>query len=80
MFLPAFIEDLQRLSPPSFLAAVDLPKVQHRALHNPPFRSYATVLHHPVVAVKLAVFLAYLGAQKHASHKACQNLHAPHRQ
>ena len=80
MFLTAFVKNLQRLPPCRFLAAVDLPKVQHGPLHDAPLRAYATVLHHALVAVKLAVFLANLRAQKHRWLKACQKLHALHRQ
>jgi type I restriction enzyme M protein len=57
----ALVEDGRGAAPGRTLRVVDLPETQHMALHHPPVR-HTTVLHHTLVAVFFAVFLANFAA------------------
>jgi hypothetical protein len=54
------VEDGNGTAPSRALNVVDLPEIQHMALHHPPIRDTA-ILHHAPVAVFFAVFLADFG-------------------
>jgi len=62
---PVLVKHLDRTAPRRTLGVIDLPQVQHMALHHPPIGDTA-VLHPAPVAVLLAVFLARLRSQEHA--------------
>ena len=56
--------NLDRAAPRRMLAVVDLPQIQHLALHYPT-ATHAYVLHHAPIAVLLTVLAAFLAAHKH---------------
>ena len=56
--------NLDRAAPRRTLAVVDLPQIQHLALHYPT-ATHAYVLHHAPIAVLLTVLAAFLAAHKH---------------
>ena len=60
------VQHRNRTAPRRALTVVDLPEVEHLALHNPAAAD-AHVLHHAPVAVLLAVLAAHLAAHEHAS-------------
>ena len=57
-------QHLDRAPPRRTLAVIDLPQIQHLALHHPP-ATHAHVLHHAPIAVFLTVLVACLAAHKH---------------
>ena len=57
-------QHLDRAAPCRTLAVIDLPQIQHLALHHPP-ATHAHVLHHAPIAVFLTVLAACLAAHEH---------------
>ena len=61
-----FLEHLQRAPPGRLLGGVDLPEIQHLALHGL-VPGHAAVLHHAEIIMILAILAAMMCTQKHVS-------------
>jgi hypothetical protein len=66
----AFLEELNGALPAFLLKGVDLTQIEHVALHDPASAN-TLVSHDAPITVKLAVFLAGAGAQKHDGTGLC---------